>query len=100
MSRPRRPRPSPTALRLCHAVGLATRVHVGRWIAIRDVLAHLPAGDRAGLDAVIAAAVSAGLVEINPGAEAHSVKLTAAGLDACRAAAALPGGRRASRTRA
>lgn len=78
--------PSPAARRLCHAVGLATRVHVGRWVAIRDVLAHLPAGDRAGLDAALEAGVSAGLVEINPGAEAHSVKLTAVGLEACRAA--------------
>lgn len=80
MSRPRRP--SPAALRVCQAVGLATRVRVGRWVAIGDALAHLTAGDRAGLDA----ALEAGLVEINPGAEAHSVKLTAAGLDACRAA--------------
>lgn len=86
MSRPHRVSPSPAALRVCHAVGLASRVRVGQWVAIRDVLAHLPAGDRAGPDAALEAAVSAGLVEVNPGAEPHSVKLTAAGLDACRAA--------------
>lgn len=80
--------PSPAARRLCHAVGLATRVRVGRWVAIRDALALLPATDRASGDAMLEAAISAGLVEINSPdtAKAHSVKLTAAGLDACRAA--------------
>jgi hypothetical protein len=80
-------KPSAAALRLCHAVGLATKVRVGRWTAISTVIELLPVVDQANDDAVIAAAVAAGLVAVNSGPIAHSISLTAASLDACRSLA-------------
>jgi hypothetical protein len=76
----------PEALRLCHAVGLATRCQVGRWVFIDTVAALLAPADRAREAALLEAAITSGLVEVNPGKEAHSIKLAAAGLDACHAA--------------
>jgi hypothetical protein len=73
--------------RLCHAVGLATKVRVGRWVAISKVVELLPVVDQADDEALIAAAVEAGLVTVNSGPFAHSISLTAAGLAACRSLA-------------
>lgn len=88
--------PSPAALRLCHAIGLATELRVGRWVSIDTALALLPAKDRAAEAAILASAVAADLVALSGPVEvAHSVRLTAAGLDACRAAARIS--RRAKR---
>ena len=82
-------KPSAGALRLCHAVGLATRVKVGRWAPIVEVVALLPPADQAAERAVIEAAVEAGLVKMNgPLDVAHSIALTADGLEACTAAVA------------
>jgi hypothetical protein len=80
-------KPTAAVLRLCLAVGLATRLRVGRWVAISDVFEMLPAIDRADDDAVITAAVASGLVAINTGPTADSIRLTEAGLAACWAAA-------------
>jgi hypothetical protein len=63
---------------------MATRVRVGRWVAISDVIELLPVVDQADDDSLIAAAVSSGLVAVNPGPTVHSISLTAAGLDACQ----------------
>lgn len=79
-------KPDAASLRLCHAVGLATRIRVGRWVSIDAALDHLAAADRESEEALLQAAVASGLVEVNPGPVAHSVKLMADGLEACRAA--------------
>jgi hypothetical protein len=70
--------------RVCLAVGLATEMQVGRWGAISKVVELLPVVDQADDEAVIAAAVVAGLVTINTGPRSHSIKLTEAGLEACQ----------------
>lgn len=74
------------AVRLCHAVGLATRLRVGRWVSIEAALTHLAVADRAREVSLLEAAMAGGLVQVNPGETAHSISLTAAGLDLCRAA--------------
>jgi hypothetical protein len=87
---PRLPLPmkaNAATLRFCYAVALATRVKVGRWAAISEVIEMLPVIDQADDDTLIAAAVASGLVTINPGPIAHSIALTAAGLDVCRSMA-------------
>jgi hypothetical protein len=80
--------PSPGALRLCHAVGLATRVNIRRWAAIYDAVALLPPADQEAELELLEAAIAAGLVIVNPGPITHSISLTAVGLEACQSAAA------------
>lgn len=46
-------KPSVAALRLCHAVGLATRVNVNRWVAIDTAVALLGPKDRANEAAML-----------------------------------------------
>jgi hypothetical protein len=41
--------------RRCHAVDLATRVKVGRWVGIDDAVALLPAADQAAKAELLAA---------------------------------------------
>jgi hypothetical protein len=74
-------------LRLCHAVGLATRVRVGRWAAISEIIEILPVIDQVQDETLLAAAVASGLITINSGPIAHSIAFTAAGLDLCRSMA-------------
>ena len=66
-------RPSPATMRACLAVGLATRMRVGRWAPLSDVLELLPVVDQANDDAVIAAAVESRLVTVNPGWIPYSI---------------------------
>lgn len=75
-------KPAAAVVRLCHAVALATRMRAGRWAAISDVIEMLPMIDQADDDALVAAAVASGLITINAGPIAHSIALTAAGLEA------------------
>jgi hypothetical protein len=78
-------KPSPAAItRVCLAVGLATKMQVGRWVAISKLVELLPVVDQADYEAAIAAAFTAGLVTINPGRRSRSIKLTEAGVETCQ----------------
>lgn len=76
-------KPSPAVERLVYAIAVKTRRRVNWWCGITEAFALLSAEDRAAEAAVLEAARAAGLVTINPGPVAHSVLLTAAGLDLC-----------------
>jgi hypothetical protein len=54
---------------------------------IDTALARLASADRANEDALIEAAVASGLVVLNDGPVAHSIKPTEAGLRVCQTAA-------------
>lgn len=76
-----------SVIRLCYAVGLATRQQASRWVAIEEVFALLSAADRADETWLLDAAVVSGLVSVNSGPAAHFIQLTEAGLDAYQRAA-------------
>ena len=61
-------------------------MQVGRWCRIDAATALLPEVDGPAEMVILMAAVDAELVIVNPGPTAHCIKLTEAGLKACRAA--------------
>jgi hypothetical protein len=68
-------------------------MQVGRWCAIDTAFARLSPDDRDAEMEILMSAINAELVDINPGPAPHSIKLTAAGLEAYRVAPE-PGNRR------